>query len=259
MKLADKFSEYLLEISPSFYKKKYYQFLENVNFDNVLDKNLDPELVWVKNILNADSVFIDVGASSGKYLKMLEDVLQPENIYAFEPNLTSYKRLKKLFPSINLHPYALSSKNELVNYKIPIINQRVAHYKGTLQIDVKIEGEEKSIRQKVISKRFDDWAEKNLFKKIDFIKIDVEGNEAYTLAGMVDTLLRCHPILMIEMQQQHHKRPVWEYIQYFERYGYLAHYLDKNNFNLKPLTLEKCQEKCAINTPHNHIIFIPKK
>ena len=264
MSVYSKLAENLQYISPSYYKSRFFKKLKGLSAQNLLERKVEPEFLWIKEILGKNSVFIDVGANVGAYIYMLEGHLRPENIYAFEPNPVLFKRLKRLFTRVNILPYALSNKNTKAQFKIPVIKGHKNAARGTLQTVIKEEGEEKTITRTVTVKRLDDWAEQNVIDRIDFIKIDVEGNETYTVAGMIDTVLRLKPVLMIEIEQRHHKRPIWDYIRYFERYGYNAHYLDRNLFDLVPLTENICMQQNEYNEKDkqmyiNNIIFLPKK
>ena len=40
------------------------------------------------------------------------------------------------------------------------------------------------------------------FEKIDFIKLDIEGGEYDALRGMEQTLLRCKPTLIVELEEE---------------------------------------------------------
>ncbi|OBS14446.1 methyltransferase FkbM [Elizabethkingia miricola] len=264
MSLYSRLAENLMYLSPSYYKQRFFKKLNNISLQNVLERGVEPELIWIREFLPKDAVFFDVGANVGAYIYMLEGHLKPENIYAFEPNPLLFKRLKRLFPKVNISSYALSNKNTKAQFKIPVIKGHSNAARGTLQTELKEEGEKKTITRTVTVKRLDDWAEKNVIDRIDFIKIDVEGNETYTVAGMIDTILRLKPVLMIEIEQRHHKRPIWDYIHYFERYGYNAHYLDRTSFKLVPLTENVCMQQSEYNEKDkqryiNNIIFLPKR
>src|SRR5262245_55810077 len=55
---------------------------------------------------------------------------------------------------------------------------------------------EDEIRVKTIS--LDQFVNEQNIRKVDLIKIDVEGFEAEVLAGSTETLNRCHPITVLE-------------------------------------------------------------
>ncbi len=99
--------------------------------------------------------------------------------------------------------------------------------------------------------------------KVDFIKIDVEGNEMKTLFGAKETILKFKPTVMVEIEQRHHQEPVWNLISEVENWGFEAHYLERNTFELKRLTEEFIKSQNAIFVKDyenyiNNIIFIPQ-
>jgi len=132
-----------------------------------------------------------------------------------------------------------------------------------LQTDFREENEEKTIIQKVKVVKLDDFNPIQKLEKVDFIKIDVEGNEMKTLFGAKDTILKFKPTVMVEMEQRHHQEPVWNLISEVENWGFEAHYLERNTFELKRLTEEFIKSQNAIFVKDyenyiNNIIFIVK-
>ena len=173
MSVYSKLAENLQYISPTYYKSRFFKKLKGLTTQNLLDRKVEPEFLWIKEVLAKDAVFMDVGANVGAYLFTLENHLNPENIYAFEPNPQLFKRLKRLFPKVNLSSIALSDISSIAEFKIPVINGEKVHTRGTLQTSIKEKNEEKIILQKVEVKPLDDLDLK--FQKLEFIKIDVEG------------------------------------------------------------------------------------
>src|SRR5262249_44195719 len=45
----------------------------------------------------------------------------------------------------------------------------------------------------------DEWVKKERIRKIDIIKLDVEGSELFALQGMIQTLMNFKPILIVEI------------------------------------------------------------
>ncbi|OPG99408.1 methyltransferase FkbM, partial [Chryseobacterium mucoviscidosis] len=82
-------------------------------------------MVWIKEFLPKNAVIFDIGANVGTFLYQLENKLDHENIYAFEPNKKLYHRLKRLFPAMRIFPLALSDENTTAEFKVPIINGKM--------------------------------------------------------------------------------------------------------------------------------------
>jgi len=262
MSLYQRIAEKLQYISPNFYKKRYFKSLNNLTKDNFSSRNVEPELVWIKEFLPKNAVILDIGANVGTFLYQLENKLDHENIYAFEPNKKLYRRLKRLFPAMRIFPLALSDENTTAEFKVPVINGKMVASRGTLNTDYKEKGEEKSYTEKVKVIKLDEWAAIEHFKKLDFIKIDVEGNEMKTLKGAKQIISKFSPTLMVEMEQRHHQTPIWDEISEVESWGYDANYLNRNTFELKKLTeeilLKNISDEKNKTEYINNIIFIPK-
>lgn len=263
MTLYQRLTENLQFFAPKFYKKRYFKNLENISEENYSQRNVEPELIWIKDFLPQDAVFIDIGANVGSFLYQIEKKLNSKNIYAFEPNQKLNQRLKRIFPEIKIYPFALSDKNETATFKIPVINGRTYDSRGTLQTDLTENGETKHIVKQVQVVKFDDWVTGKNLHRIEFIKIDVEGNEMQTLCGAKNSITKFRPVLMVEMEQRHHRDPLQDLVAEIENWDYTAHYLDRQTF--KPEKLK--QDFFAAQTEHllknkkqyiNNIIFIPK-
>lgn len=264
MSLYKTISENFYFVSPWIYKSRFFKKLTDLNRDNVLERKVEPELVWIKEFLPKNAVFIDIGANMGSFLYQLEFHLFPENMYAFEPNRELYKRLKRIFPKMNFYDLALSNEKTTAEFKIPVMDGEAVHTRGTLQTELKEEGEQKTIIQKVQVDTLDNWAEKVYLQRLDFIKIDVEGNEHLTLKGAKNTIQKHQPTLMVEIEQRHHVEPVWNIIEEVKSWGYEARYLNRNSFELEILTPDFMEQQNAdfvkdYQNYINNIIFIPKK
>ncbi len=257
------FAEKLQFISPKFYKSRFFKNIIQLSRDNYSERNVEPELVWIKDFLHRSDVVIDIGANVGTYLFQLENKLRPENIYAFEPNKKLYLRLKRIFPAMQIFPLAISDENTTAEFKIPIISGKKIHSRGTLKTQFVESGEENQKSEMVQVVKLDDWAEIENFKKLNLIKIDVEGNERQTLLGAQNTIKKFRPVLLVEMEQRHHQNPIWELVSIVENWGYEAHYLDRADFLLKKVTQNQIDQQNQNQVKDkrnyiNNIIFLPK-
>ncbi|MDF2553482.1 MAG: FkbM family methyltransferase [Chryseobacterium sp.] len=263
MSLYQQLAENLQYISPSFYKQRYFKSLNNLSKENFSKRNVEPELVWIKEYLQNDAVIFDIGANVGTFLYQFENKLNHQNIYAFEPNKKLSVRLKRLFPSMNISSIALSDENTTAEFKVPIIKGKMVASRGTLNTSYREKDEEKSYTETVEVVKLDDWTQSKNIQKIDFIKIDVEGNEMKTLFGGKNTIQKFKPTLMVEMEQRHHEQPIWNEISEVESWGFEAKYLNRNNFELEKLTEEILIKNTADEKNKtdyiNNIIFISKK
>ncbi|MCU7618550.1 FkbM family methyltransferase [Chryseobacterium sp. PBS4-4] len=262
MSLYQQLAENLQYISPSFYKQRYFKNLKNLTKENFSGRNVEPELVWSKEYLNSNAVIFDIGANVGTFLYQFENILKHQNIYAFEPNKKLNIRLKRLFPSMNISSVALSDENTTAEFKVPIIKGKMVASRGTLNTSYKEKDEENSYTETVEVVKLDDWTKSKNIQKIDFIKIDVEGNEMKTLFGGKETIQKFRPTLMVEMEQRHHETPIWNEISEVESWGFDANYLNRKTFTLEKLTEEILTKNISDEKNKtdyiNNIIFLPK-
>ena len=144
MSLYSSLAEKLQFVTPKIYKERFFKNLKDLNKENILQRKVEPELLWIKDYLNRNDVYIDIGANVGAYLFQLENKLKPENIYAFEPNKRLCQRLKRVFPEVHSFSLALSDVNTFAEFKVPVMNGKRIHTRGTLQTDLKEVGESAS-------------------------------------------------------------------------------------------------------------------
>lgn len=263
MSLYQTIAEPLQYILPKFYKDRYFKKIKKLSTHNFSELNIEPEILWMKNFLSQEDVMMDIGANTGSFIFQLEDKLLPQNIYAFEPNSTLFKRLVRIFPKVNVFPIALSDCNETAAFKVPIIKGEKRNTRGTLNTEFREVDEESCFSENVEVQRLDDWMSGKKIGKIDFMKIDVEGNALKTLMGAEATIKKFKPTLMVEMEQRHHQDNIWIDIQGIEKWGYKAHYLNRNSFTTEILTekilLENFSNEKDKTNYINNIIFIPIK
>lgn len=264
MSLYSTLAEQLQYLSPAFYRKRFFKKLHGLSAQNILDRKIEPELLWITKFLNEDAVFMDIGANVGAYVFQVLKKIPAENIFAFEPNKSLNKRLHRIFPKINIFEIALSDENAEKEFKIPVIKGKKLHTRGTLCADRKEDDEENAVIQKIKVETLDFWVEKQNLQKLDFIKIDVEGNEIKTVFGGQKTIQKLKPILMIEIEQRHHKEPVWTFISEIESWDYSANFLNRETLELESLRKDFFENQNSENVKNyshyiNNIIFIPKK
>ena len=137
-------------------------------------------------IKNKPYIFIDIGANKGEYSKEILNRFPDIEIYMFEPSNFHKKNLENLFgsnPNIHINNIALSNitgKQILYSdkYGSPLASLTKRNL-NHLNIDFEY-------KEEIETKRFDEyWKTTNNFNNIiDYVKIDVEGNELKVLEGI---------------------------------------------------------------------------
>lgn len=225
-------------ISPTIYKSRFYKNLIQLTKENIFERNVEPELLWLKDFLPQKAVFFDIGAGLGNYLYYLDYQLFPENIFAFEPQKKLHKRLKNLFPKMMISPLAISDdsqpKGELFyprKFKEDFLEN------ATIAPIIPPDEDTQIITQQVEITTLDNWAKKQELLRIDLIKIDCNGQEINILEGAKELINQFSPNLMLKMLPNYYPN-LWESIKKVENWGYTAHYFHRERFILEPLSEE---------------------
>ena len=224
----------LLFITPSIIKKRVFAHYQTLNWKTLSKVEFDAELLLLEFLLNKDSVFFDIGANKGEYAYYAEKLIDPKNIYLFEPEKKLNKQLNAIFKDCNIVDVALSDSSGTHQFKIPVINGVADNCLSSLEVNNKEDNETEAIIYEVKTNTLDNFVEE---KKIipGLIKIDVEGHELSVLKGAEQYILSHHPTLIIEIEQRHHKNiNVDSVFESFKQKGYNAYYYSKKQSQLFP-------------------------
>jgi len=224
----------LLVIAPDFIKKRVFAHYQTLNWKTLSTLEFDAELLLLEFLLTKDSVFFDIGTNKGEYAYYAEKLINPKNIYLFEPEKKLNKQLRAIFSNCQIFDMALSNNKGTHQFKIPLINGVADNCLSSLEVENKEDNETEAIIYEVKTDTLDNFiAEKNI--KPDLIKIDVEGHELSVLKGAEGFINENHPTLIIEIEQRHHKDiNVKSVFESFKQKGYDCYYYSKKQSQLFP-------------------------
>ena len=175
------------------------------------------ELAYLPHLVDPDRGAIDVGANKGVYSYFLARLCP--SVVAFEPNPKLIPVLRRCVASnVRVEPVALSNHRGEVEMRLPRTARGVSNQLGTLR---RTESFPDYVTINVQAARLDDYH----FDNIGFMKIDVEGHELEVLEGGRETIARCRPTLLLELEQKHLGYPVTRAIAAVEAYGYEGYVL----------------------------------
>jgi FkbM family methyltransferase len=170
-------------------------------------------------------VIFDIGANIGLYSLLASDILESHGkVYAFEPSSTTFKALTKNLSlnnvqNVSAFQFALSNENGIAHLAPNLNSDEKDAYNYIDLVNSDAQGEQIEIRT------LDSFVEEYNIKKLDFIKIDVEGAELLCLKGAAITLNTLKPTIIFE-----------SYEPFAERFNYsvadLVTYLKEMNYNL---------------------------
>ena len=241
-----------------FFIKKYF-FPESFLFKRRLERSIknkdENEIELLERFIEPGTDSIDVGVYRGVY--SYEMSKYSKNVHSFEPNPIIFeyinKNLKKIINNIFLYNYALSNKNEVIDLKVPIRNDKynrenfeefyelgraTIHQENTFKMYEKFQ---------ITSKKIDEFNFKN---NISFIKIDVEGHELEVIKGGEEIISKNKPILLVEIEERYSQNKVSDTINYINKLGYISHYYDNK-------ILKKTSELNNLSLFNNYI-FLPE-
>jgi FkbM family methyltransferase len=141
-------------------------------------------------------IFIDIGANVGHHSLFMSKFCQ--EVHAFEP----YDRVKVILMSklslnkcsnVIVHNFGLGAKNEFLDFYAPV-GRNIGT--GSFMAEHAQNNNIKIGKLEIV--QGDSYISKLNLKKIDLIKIDVEGFEKYVLLGLMDTLKKYRPFVVME-------------------------------------------------------------
>jgi FkbM family methyltransferase len=234
-----------------FFSEKY---LLNKRLNRAIKNNYEKELVLINKFRDKNKGAVDVGVYRGVYSYKLSKEFK--HVYAFEPNPLIYpflkKNLTKIIKNLTLSNYALSNNAGVANLKIPTRSKSIFKsnveelYKLGLATIHKKNNFNNHKLIKVTKTKLDDNL-KNI--NIGFIKIDVEGHEKEVIEGAKKLIIKYKPILLIEIEEKHSKKPVSETINFISQLGYSAFFC-KNSRLYSVCKLENLNKE-------NNFYFLP--
>jgi FkbM family methyltransferase len=154
------------------------------------------------SIVRPGDIVLDIGANIGAHtLPFARLVGKDGRVYAFEPTQYAFEKLRR---NVNANP-AISSRIEIVHAMLVSADHNSIapqiYSSWPLRNE---EGLHKQHRGKLMSTAdaaaitLDEFVERGAINRIDFVKLDVDGNEADVLAGAVSTISRLRPRVLME-------------------------------------------------------------
>lgn len=178
------------------------------------------ELHLLEFLCRRDADAIDVGANDGSYVHYLRR--HARKVIAFEPMPLLARALKDKFPGndVAVEQVALSDREGTVELHMPVVDGVVVTGCSTISADAS--GTYPASRTiEVPMDRLD-----SVYKgRVGFIKIDVEGHEQAVLDGAVQTIRRCRPRLLVEVDDRLSPGGLGRARAYFDRLGYTGHFV----------------------------------
>jgi hypothetical protein len=159
--------------------------------------------------IGVQPAMLDIGAGSGIYGALLEDVVGSENLYLFEPVPQLSERLLRRFRRAHVFDFGLSATAGA---------QEVLTGEGEI-----------AVRYFAL----DDVVRSLALDSIGLVRIDVGGHEDAVLDGARRTIDRFRPLLLVRIDASRHTAPIAEVFARIEALGYKGHYVVPETFSLR--------------------------
>ncbi|MEA2802911.1 MAG: hypothetical protein QOE49_3006 [Rhodospirillaceae bacterium] len=178
------------------------------------------ELHLLEFLCRRDQDAIDVGANDGCYVHYLRR--HARQVIAFEPMPSLARMLRRKFRrGVVVESMALSDTAGTVSLRMPVVDGVVvtgcstvssvasATYPAHRAIEVPM-----------------DRLDSVYGGEVGFIKIDVEGHEQAVLDGAIETIRRCRPRMLVEVDERLAPGGLARAKAYFRDLGYLGYYVE---------------------------------
>lgn len=255
IKLANFFESQKSSISkPKIIKKGLYKNLYQTNEgiklwlggNSIIDKSIIKSGVWefkttelIRQFVKQDYVVIDIGANIGYFTTLFAKIVgENGKVYAFEPTNHYYSVLKENilvnnFTNIEIFRKGVSNKNH--ELEICIDDSSATLHQPIIQ-DIKS-------KEIITLTTLDEFVMNQGIKKIDFIKIDIDGHEPFVIDGAINTIKKDKPIIILEISHLHYYKAgitAWDFYDKLLTLGYhiyneddKSEILDKIEFLIK--------------------------
>ena len=162
---------------------------------------------------------LDIGAHDGEFTRPFA-ALPGNRVLAFEPLPSAFARLaaQNWPPHVTLRREALGDHAGEITLTLPVVDgvaqeQWASTAKGYAQHTGVAEQRHRVPLITMDSLNLTD---------LTHVKLDAEGGEYEVLRGARETLLRCRPVLSIEIEERHRPGATWSVPAYLDALGYDA-------------------------------------
>jgi FkbM family methyltransferase len=176
-------------------------------------------------VLHRPGTLVDAGAHDG-LLTLPFARLPGSRVLAFEPLPPAFARLQAALheafgampPHVDCHAAALGDHAGEITLAMPVLDGVAQEQWASTAKDYAAHVSDRVGVQRfaVPLLRLDDFA----LSDVTGIKVDAEGAEYEILRGARETLLRCRPVLTLEVEERHRQGSTWAVPAYLDALGY---------------------------------------
>ncbi len=180
---------------------------------NLRQYKFEPEVAFLKDMIQSEDVCLHVGASDGRHSLIMARLAERGHVYCFEPSSYSFEILRRVLTFHRLenvscfHVAVMDCPGE-VKLVVPVkTSGRLGHSFGHVTEDGNDEGTasfpgvqaKDMMTESMQAITLDAFCERNGIGKVDFLRCDVEGAEYKVLNGSKQIIDRDLPNALIEI------------------------------------------------------------
>jgi FkbM family methyltransferase len=136
---------------------------------------------------------MDIGANIGYHTFRMSKLTGPSGrVYAVEPTSWAYRKLTR---NASLNP----DLNNITFSQVGLSNIDTGIVPVQFQSSYRLDGKQQSATENIELVTLDTYLERENIKKLDFIKLDVDGFEGKILQGAAKSLTKLKPSILMEL------------------------------------------------------------
>lgn len=253
IKFIEKINIFLrVKLKPDFIITKKYNhkmFLDKIDslYLSVYNDWDDFATTLLEKEIKKGSIVLDLGANIGFYTLVLARLVgEKGKVYAFEADSTNFEILKKnveanRYNNIILVNKAVLDKNDKIKFYVDERNTA-----GN-----SVYGGDKTEYKEIEAIKLDDYFNKN--RKIDFVKIDIEGSEFRAMKGMskllkenkkIKLMTEFYPKLLNGIGEENNLLPV-DYLEFLRNLGFELYDINEKSRKLVRFSNKEILNKCG--------------
>jgi FkbM family methyltransferase len=170
-----------------------------------MNQNHNPDKYFFVKWIKKGDLVIDAGANIGLYSSLFSNIVKKSGfVHSFEPIKNTFQSLRNHINADSRYKnYQLNNLGlgEKIERKVMYIPDEISGHASLTRHDNAWNAKETS-QHHVQLTSLDTYCERHKFKKLNFLKLDIEGAEYFALNGGINTITKFKPILHMEVNSQ---------------------------------------------------------
>jgi len=181
-------------------------------------------------LLEDNDTIIDGGGNIGLFSLYAKNLRENISCLVFEPEINNFKALKKNLENYkNIKFFNEGLSNTVSEANLLISDNVLGHKLDSELIDFDLQANYYD-SQKIRLNTIDNVVFSTKIKKIDLIKLDIEGSKLLALKGMVKTMEKYNPLLLVAVEHSNVQKP--KIIKFFKENFKSYSYIELNDQNV---------------------------